>query len=513
MSSATQDLAHGLSAMRRQTLDELSRYLPGPEIEAAQVCAQKLAAGLPAHRPLRDTTVLVAYGGGKDSSYTIAFVRAMQLLLSRDRGETFKLRVVSNRHAGMPMAVMKNIGRAYAALRIHEDPDCEPLLVDDGQVKRFRIDEPMPANLVKRNRDDILLTGHRTGADARPTFCNACNFSMVNSFGVAATHDGGVDVIVTGDSASEQRAYYVWVARLAQKFGVRSPDTKGDFGGFLSTMRNLSRLYFTDLHGADASAEVSARLVTSEVGRDLKFFSIYGDTDYASGDHWDLLTEHLGFQFDEVAFSFSESDCANPGLMAHLRGLKCERQYGRSYGEGIGEYREFAIGLMKRKEFPEALIETMRARYDGEDKLVHMKDFANRLAGELYGLTEQQLVCMVYAPFAGKGAGLATYLEREEPELLPRLGDIAKLLGNPSRPQPSRLPGSDHALAVMLEEMTGLSLDQLRVLWGSQLHTPAAGERPLHLIDDILARDPHKERISTRHAPGGPAVSETISGR
>jgi hypothetical protein len=31
----------------------------------------------------------------------------------------------------------------------------------------------------------------------------------------------------------------------------------------------------------------------------------------------------------DPAFSFTESDCANPTLMAHLRGLKCERLYGR----------------------------------------------------------------------------------------------------------------------------------------------------------------------------------------
>jgi hypothetical protein len=31
----------------------------------------------------------VAYGGGKDSSYTLAFVRAMQLILFRLHGTTF----------------------------------------------------------------------------------------------------------------------------------------------------------------------------------------------------------------------------------------------------------------------------------------------------------------------------------------------------------------------------------------------------------------------------------------
>jgi len=52
---------------------------------------------------------MVAYGGGKDSSYTLAFVRAMQLILFRVHGSTFQLRVATNRHAGMPRAVLENV--------------------------------------------------------------------------------------------------------------------------------------------------------------------------------------------------------------------------------------------------------------------------------------------------------------------------------------------------------------------------------------------------------------------
>lgn len=39
---------------------------------------------------------------------------------------------------------------------------------------------------------------------------------------------------------------------------------------------------------------------------------------------WPLLTEFLGFRFDDLAFHFSESDCANPLLMAHMRGLQAQ---------------------------------------------------------------------------------------------------------------------------------------------------------------------------------------------
>ncbi|WP_438007390.1 hypothetical protein WME89_00870 [Sorangium sp. So ce321] len=492
---------------REGALNGLLAYLSSEQIEGAARCAARLHTRLPDKQTLHRNQVLVAYGGGKDSTYTIAFVRLMQLLLHRTYGDTFRLRVATNRHAGMPRAVMENIGRTYRALGILDDPLCEPLLVDGNEVKPFREGEPLPRRLVQRNRDDILMTGHRTSANGRPTFCNACNFGMVNAFGLAAAHGGGVDVIVTGDARREQRAYYVWVRRLAQKLGIDGMEGKGDFGGFLETMRNISATYFRDIHGEQATSAVEQRLVASEVRKELHFFSIYGDTDYESGAHWDLLTEHLGFTFDDIAFSFSESDCANPGLMAHLRGLRCERDHGRSYAEGIDEYVRFAVGLMRQKDFPEALVDMVLARYEGRDGVMRMRSRMNEVARELYGLEEEQLVCMVCSPFAGRGERLQPYLEREHP-CLAHLGDAihALLRGDP------RVEGRE-ATRAFLERTSGLTVPQLQVVYGAPRHDLAPGSADGHLITQILARDPHKQVIQTRHARGGPVVEEIISGR
>jgi hypothetical protein len=500
----------GLARARRDALHGLAAHLRPEQMDAARRCASALYDELPHKRALGINRVLVAYGGGKDSSYTLAFVRCMQLVLAEARGATFCLRVVTNRHAGMPAPVMHNIDRAYRALGVLEDPDCEALLVDAGAVAPFRADRPLPASLVQQNRDDILMTGHRTRADARPTFCNACNFSMVSSFATAAAHDGGVDIIITGDSRTEQRAYYVWATRLARQFGAGQNDSRGDFGGFLSSVRKLSERYFRDLHGDRAPAALLRRHLASEnVDKPLRFFSIYGATEYASGQHWALLTQHLGFQFDEVAFAFSESDCANPAIMAHLRGLKCERVYGRSYEEGITEYIRFAIDLMRRKEFPQELIDVMLARYDGDDKRRRMRAAMDRLAVELYGLDEEQLVCMVHSPFAGRCRNLDVYLAREQPDLLPQAARIRELLTDADGALP--LPDAV-SLVERLERVSGLRLAQLRVLSGSALHPDEGGGGP-HLIEAILARDPHKQTIETRHAPGGPVRLEVISGR
>lgn len=502
---------HRTTELRRRVLTGLRSVLSEQDLAGAARCAARLHAALPDRSQPGASVVLVAYGGGKDSSYTLAFVRTMQLLLWEEHGETFRIRVATNRHAGMPRAVLENMDRAYRTLDLPDDPACEMFLVDGYRVRPFDVDEPQSPEVIARNRLDILMTGHRTAADGRPTFCNACNLSMANSFGLAAGFDGGVDLIITGDSQREQRDYYLWVTRLVRKFGLQPPrsDQPG-FKTFLGSLNRISQAYFADIHG-DANAPVlSEHIVTDDVPAGLRFFSIYDDTAYASSSHWKLLTEFLGFSFDDVAFSFTESDCGNPALMAHLRALKCERRYGRTYAEGLEEYVEFAISLMHRKEFPPALVEIMRKRYAGEGSVGRMRAAMDSYAMEAYGFTEEHLVAMVHTPFTEKGSGLEQYIGAEQPDLAGRLPALHQLLsGGIDGP----FQHDEQALVDRLEGMTGLTLAQLRTLYGSSLRLPSLTPVDGQLIDAILEGDPHKKVVQSRRGLDGGTVPEMMSGR
>jgi len=528
---------------RDEAFRALRSALPPANLDEALRCAVRLRAALPHPEALTDNLVLVAYGGGKDSSYTLAFVRAMQLILYRVHGSTFRLRVATNRHAGMPYAVLANVDREYRALRLYDDPDCELLLIDGNDVAPFHVDTPQPEAVVRRNRLDILMTGHRTMADGRPTFCNACNLSVMNSFGLAAAYGDGADLIITGDSMQEQRQYTFWIGRLSRRLApapTASPaapasstapaspaapasPTNG-VGRFLSHVDRIGQAYFADIHGPGAVEELAERRVASEVPERLRFFSIYSDTQYAAGDHMEFLTGFLGFEFDDLAFSFTESDCGNPALMAHLRGLKCERLYQRTYAEGMGEYVRFALELMRRKDIPAPLIEQMRQRYEGDGAIERMRAAAAQYAEVTFGLTEEQLVCLVYSPFTSKGAGLADFLDREHPGLVDRFDDIHALLA--AEPAGDSAPGTagsagtgdgadGDGLARELARISGLELAQLRVLYRHGGWSPggASGGAATEAIDAVLAGDPHKAVITTRHTRNGPFILEQISGR
>ena len=505
MTTLELDRPPGLAQARDRTFTGLRAAMPPGVMDEALRCSGQLLAELPHQPELERNLVLVAFGGGKDSSYTLAFVRAMQLILDRVHGRTFRMRVATNRHAGMPRAVMENIDREYRALELFDDPDCELLLVDGDEISEFYVDSPQREHVVRRNRLDILMTGHRTFADGRPTFCNSCNLSVFNAFGLAAAYGDGADVLITGDSPQEQHQYSFWVGRLARRLrtgpAVRPRERGNGFGRILGQLDDISQAYFADIHGADADDAISERRVSTDVPDRLKFFTVYGETAYRAGDHFDMLTGFLGFQFDDLAFSFTESDCANPALMAHLRGIKAERVFERSYDEGLAEYVEFALGLMRKKDIPDQLVEMMRARYDSPDAPARMRKAAEEYALQTFGLTGDHLICMTYSPFAGHGAGLERFLEREHPHLSERLDEIHSLLAG---------AGDDLALDAELERISGLTPSQLRVLYSRSVQS-AAGGTPV--IDLILAGDPHKAVIETRHSKDGPDTYEQISGR
>lgn len=481
-------------------MKEIETYLSPAIIASAQRCAARLLAVLPRTRQPEENRVLLAYGGGKDSSYMVAWVRYIQGLIWQQQGRTFSLRVSTNRHAGMNQSVMENIDRVYQALAMHDDERVECLVVDGLLIRPFSRDLPMPESVRQQNRNDVLMNGHRFRADARSTFCNACNLSMVNSFGLAADYNGGVDLIITGDSPQEQAAYLAWARHLSRLFDAPVADKSRGFSGFLQTLDGVAGRYFSEVYGADQLTP--AHRITHQLARDPLFFNIYQDTAYEAGAHWALLSDFMGFRFDALMFSFSESDCGNPTLMAHLRGLRAETLLQRSYGEGIREYVRFALALMVKKEFPPVLIDEMAARYQDEAAIQRQRQRASAFAREAFDLRDEQLICLIYSPFLGQGAQLGQWLAQQQIPL--DEAAIRDLLDQRS---------DDLALARQLMQRSGMTLTQMRHCWQSRPVNSLLEGKSGDPLSRVLRFDPHKAVIQVSNGVLNDIVTEIISGR
>ena len=477
----------------------LKSYFSSNQIKKATACVEHMQRVI--NKPFNQTTVLVAYGGGKDSSYTMSYIRFLQLLALNQYGETFKIRVVTNRHIGMPKAVMDNVHRVYIALGMLADPSCEMFITEGNRIYPFNKDKVLDSQIEQLNRLDILMNGHISQGDGRPTFCNTCNLSMVNSFGIAAWYDGGVDLIITGDSKKEQRDYFIWIKRLSKELNINF-DNQFGFQGFLNSVSALSEHYFKEVFGTNASEDLTQRFLGEKVDHP-HFFSIYEYTEYDAGAHWELLTELLHFDFDDLAFSFSESDCANPAIMAHIRGLRAQIQ-GRSYAEGIKEYVQFALKIMERKNFPEQLMDIVKARYATPTGIYAMRARVSDYAHQYQGLSEDNLVCLLYSPFIDQGVRLDSYIQEVMPWLIDEVAVIKAVLSNNSD------NNMENSVLKNLMYVSGLSLQQMQTLYRYESQSMRSGNS---LITKILRDDPHKMIIKTRHSANGAEVDELISGR
>lgn len=489
---------------RRRILKELLKEF-AHDVEGLENCAIRLYESLPDKENLERNIVLVPYGGGKDSSYVVAAVRLIQLLIFREYQSTFVVRFVTNLQAGMAYGVLPNIDRVYTALGVYGDPLCEMLLVEGKQILPFQVDHKFSSAVLNENRTDVLVNGHLSGGSNRATFCNACNFSMVRSFALSLEYGEGADIVITGDSTREQRAYAVAVERMARDMGIDSQTDSSGFGRFLEKLDKISGKYNTSVHG-DHEEVARRRIIQKSLVKSPKFFSLYDDLSYEAGHHWNLLVNYLGFEFHHLAFSFTESDCANPALMAHLRGLRAEHLWdGRSYHEGVLEYRDFALELMRRKSIPKKLIRIMEERYSDPDTINEVRSRVEVYARDVFGLEHDQLVCMIYSPFASFGGRLSDYLVQEKPDSVPDEATFHSIL---------RGDCNSSTFVEQLENWSGLAIDKLRRIYASPLvdnFTPnSTGTHPISLM---FAKDPHRDVISTRHSANGPEILEVESGR
>lgn len=455
-------------------------------------------------RSLGDSRVMAAYGGGKDSSYLLLFVRAAQEFLLAEHGETFDLVIATYTQSGMTPAVFRNIARCFDRLGVIGDDRVLIKTVADGNATDFSPHLPIPRPTQLRDRAGILVAGHQTQGQARPTFCHRCNFDMVMMMKSIAVQLQA-DVVVTGDSRREQAQYVVWTDRTSRQLGLERPGR--DFLGVLDGVGAIGRAVDATIHG----------VTLPEVARGTRdlppvYLSAFQFTNYDAGSHRAAL-RYLGFRFDPDTFVGTESDCVNPLLMFHLRGLRAERVLGIGYEQGAREYIRLWQELMYSKNIPLDLVGRFLTRFTGSSNIASRRADAERFARFAYDLSDAALVAMVFSPFASQGRNLKAWLQAEVPALAPAADEVSEAISTQQETDATRT----------LAEITSLSLRQMHHLWSCELVSPLykkPGDTEFHResgsdtpIALLLTRDPHQVEITTRLAPDGPEVLEILSGR
>ncbi len=439
---------------------------------------------------LKGKNCTVMFGAGKDSSFVLTIARALQLQLLEKYGETFELRAGIGRHPGMIDCLKTvddqgreldgNIERVLKALDMHDDPRTDVFFIDNKRTVPYS-DAPIPDDVIEQNRSDVLINAHIWGGAGRRSFCDDCNKNLSRWIATALGHNGGADLYMTGDSRTELNTQVgTDIPNMMEALGLDSTPPEMALSPTQEAFRKLNAVgeRHTQLtHGDTPEAVDSRHIPYEDVPERTRLVSVFDQIKYDSNKRMGFFHDFLKFDFDSLMFSFTETDCGNPALMAHNIGLIAEAT-GSTYVDGIRAYVDYAIGKMEEKGFAGELIDKMRERYRDDEAIEHMRARVEDYACRAYRLEPQHLEAMVYAPFTQGGKNLEAWLkhldERQESKgdvlrytggLFEHKEDIRELMEHPAY----LASPEQTSLIEEIEHQTGLSMKQMRHLWKAPL--------------------------------------------
>lgn len=445
-----------MTLVYRQVLDKLLASFSPSQRAALRFLTQRLLMAAGGYHRIGALKLLLAYGGGKESTHALTLLRAAQLHLAAGAGATFKLRVATARHPDLTPAALANIQRCFEVLVLQGDPRVELLMIDGHDVGPFNARTPVSAGTAYQHRQSLLLRGHLAGWQGLSSFRTHCYLTLAQLYRRAIVWDGGVDAVIVSDSRQEQRDFIRWGMRRAYEERLAA-GKRGRWrdAGLLEVYEQLGRLYHQRLHARNRHHGPKL----GQAAR-VRFISLHDLQASDTTDYWRLLASTLGLNVAQPLLSFSESGCAHPSLLMHLHGLRCEYLLGRSYDHGLGRCMQLAVALMDHKGMPRRLVRPATAdRHEAAGRAA-LRRAARTHALKAFGLSEAQLVCLLFAPIVGQGARLESFLRHCYPSMLLALPFLHGALQG--REAPSRI-------TQWLVEVTGLQLPALQRVYRTSL--------------------------------------------
>ncbi|MVV47967.1 hypothetical protein EJA72_06875 [Pseudomonas sp. PB120] len=416
----------------QQVLQRLLSFFSRAERTALQLMIQRLVVAAGGMERIGEYKVLAIQSGSRDSCYTLALLRAAQLSIAGRSPATFQLRVASLCLNGTSTKARENIHRSYSALFLYDDPRVEVLMVDDREVLPFDHLAPMSSAGHDANRLNLLMVGHRRVWNGPLDLWDDGYLAAGEFLGQIARWEGGVDAFVSGDTPRQQKQYLDGLKRAAAKAGL-NPQVRNETGyeELFALLDDLGRDCYHVLYGGHERAQWRPA-EQFEACRRATFIDIHDMLVSNLEERWPLLTEFLGFQPDELSAQLRDNDIVSLSVCAHLRGLQACFAHGRSYEAGVAEFLQRALVKMRRKRLPERLCEQAVEMFGNPATQADQRALASADAQKYLGLSEAQLVCLLFSPFVEKGATLERFLRHCHPGMLVAMPDLHRAMqGNP----------------------------------------------------------------------------------
>ena len=416
----------------QQVLQRLLGFFSRAERTALQLLIQRLAVAAGGMERIGDYKVLAIQSGARDNCYTLALLRAAQLTIATRTPATFQLRIASLRLNGTNCAAVENMHRTNSALFVYDDPRVEVLMVDDREVLPFNHQTPISDAGRESSRLNLLLIGHRREWRGGFDLWDDGYLATGEFYGQIARWDGGVDALLISDTPRQQKHFIEGLKRAATKAGLQFSHTgEAGYAGLFALLDELGSDCYQAFY-ADYGQAPWRPQEHFETCRRTACIDIHDLLVSNPDERWPLLTEFLGFQPDELSAQISDNEFVSPLITAHIRGLHACFVQNRNYESGVAQYLQGALVMMRRKHLPERLCEQAIEVFGNPATLAELRARAAAETQKNLGLSEAQLVCLLFAPFIENGAGLERFLRQCHPGMLVAMPELHKAMqGHP----------------------------------------------------------------------------------
>lgn len=419
----------------QQVLQRIFEHLNQAQRASVQLLVQRLLVIAGGHAHIADLRLVLLHGGDQRSAHLLTYLRAAQLSIAIRHHATFRLRVLVARLPGLDRATLASHERCFSALFLHDDPRVELLLREGERLTPFVAGEPSAAGQLGEAGKAWLLFGHLCGGQPDALLGGQAYLGLAEGLSQAlagADPESGVDALVTVVPAGQRRRLLAWARRCLSMTCNTLPPALPQCARVL--VQHLAQLRYR-LADPALPAEV---VPPPQAVRPLRVVAV---DDLLQLDEAASLERMLGRQEGLPCHLQGPAGLFDPLVLAHLHGLRGQ------YVSLLG-YREGVQGLLQRL---------------GQSQLAWPEEYALQAEASLaqaYGVTEEQLVCLLLTPFEARGRNLERYVQRCHPRMRVALPYLHRALQG--RPCPA-------AVSQWLVDVSGLELVHLRALYAGTL--------------------------------------------
>ncbi|WP_342651387.1 hypothetical protein [Pseudomonas sp. REB1044] len=406
----------------QQVLERLLDHMTQAQRASVQLLVQRLLVSAGGVEYLRDFRLLVLLGYDRSNVSLLAFLRAAQLSIALRGPETFRLQVVVNARPALTDTLLDHLERTFGALFLHDDPRVELLLVGAGYVQPFSRDPSCTAESQQADRDALLMFGHLCAGQPEAVLGSRLHLELGDTVRTVLQRVAQPSAVITAVPLRQRQRFVAWSRAAMRVSGERGDAALHRCAGALCEL--LGRMHCT-------LASPLQRPDPVPYGRNgklaLRIIAVDDLLNERRDD--DRLVEALGLGAASSASPTPLGAFSDPAYLAHLQRL-----------------RTHWLG-------------------SANDTAWLASEPGHAMLQRAFGIDDVQSTCLLFAPFAERGEGLAAFVQRCHPAMRVALPYLHRALQGEPCPD---------AVVQWLLDTSGLSLAQLRGIYNGRIEPTAA---------------------------------------